>query len=274
MLYQNHGMRKLAVTMACCLTLAGCKEVLFSGLEEAEANEMVAILAAAGLESGRERDKDNVYSLLVEGGDVATATTLLGNQGYPKPKFETLGGVFSAEGIVGTPFEQHVRYIHAMNQELSKTITSISGVKSARVFITAPPKDRYEKAAPPASASVTINHEPGFDAQADVSKIKMIVAHSVPSLDYDDVAVALFAVSGPVVEVNQPNEPVQTVRLASTIPGGSLASGTGGLGRVLSMVGLGSLIVAGLIFLARTRPGLFGFPPRRAEAPATAETEQ
>ncbi len=271
MQYQSQRMRKLALATACCLCLTGCKEVLFSGLEETEANEMVAVLAAAGLEAGRERDKDNVYALLVEADDVAAATTLLRNQGYPKPKFESLGDVFSAEGIVGTPFEQHVRYIHAMNEELSQTVTSIAGIKMARVFITAPPKDRYEKTAPPASASVTINYEPGFDAEAEVSKIKTIVAHSVPNLDYDNVAVALFPVSGPVVQATQSEGQDPTIYEAGAIPSGSLTSGTSSLARVLSTIGSLSLLVAGLIYLVRARPEYFALTSSGTKTP---ETEQ
>ena len=189
---------------ACSFALAGCKEVLFSNLAETEANEMVAILAAAEIPASRDRDKDNIYSVLVSESNIPVATTLLRNEGYPKQKFESLGEVFSAEGIVGTPFEQQARYIHAMNQELSKTISSIEGVKSARVFVTAPAKDRYQKAPPPASASVMINYEAGFDAEAYVTKIKVLVAHSLPNLEYDSVAVALFKASGPTIQLREP----------------------------------------------------------------------
>ncbi|NJM83866.1 MAG: type III secretion inner membrane ring lipoprotein SctJ, partial [Tabrizicola sp.] len=216
----QHRIRKLALVTVCCLTLAGCKEVLFSSLEETEANEMVAILASAGVTAHRERDKDNIYSVLVEEEDIPTATTLLRAQGFPRPKFQSLGDVFTSEGIVGTPFEQQVRYIHAMNEELSRTISSISGIKSARVFITAPPKDRYEREAPPASASVTINYEPGFDAESEISKIKTIVAHSVPNLDYDNVAVALFEASGPAVQAKEPAAVDQKVYEARLVPEG------------------------------------------------------
>lgn len=195
-----------ALLLIAVLVVSGCKEVLFSNLDETEANEMVAVLAAAGLPASRSRDKDNVYELLVHKEHVAAATTLLRKDGFPRPKFQTLGDVFSADGIVGTPFEQHARYIFAMNEELSHTISSISGVQSARVFVTSPPKDRYARTPPVASASVTINYENGFDMRREVSKIKTIVAHSVPNLNYDKVAVALFAAHGPSVRV----KPVET----------------------------------------------------------------
>jgi type III secretion protein J len=211
--------RKAVLIGVCCLALTGCKEILFSNLDETEANEMVAILAAAGIHASRDRDKDNIYAISVTEDDIPVATTLLRNEGYPKQKFESLGDVFSAEGIVGTPFEQQARYIHAMNQELSMTISSIAGVKSARVFVTAPVKDRYERAAVPASASVMINYEPGFDAEAYVAKIKVLVAHSLPNLEYDNVAVALFPTSGPTVQVSQPDGAAPRVVQAGMVAG-------------------------------------------------------
>lgn len=195
------GPRLIILTLLSVFALTGCKEVLFSNLEEIETNEMVAILEAAGISSSRVREKDAGYNLLVEEVDIGTATTLLRNEGYPKEKFATLGDIFSADGIVGTPFEQHARYIHAMNQELSRTISTIDGVSSARVFITAPAKERYAREAPRASASITINYESNFKTQENIPKVKLIVAHSVPNLDYDDVAIAMFRTAGPALDM-------------------------------------------------------------------------
>lgn len=242
------------------LMLLGCKEVLFSSLEEIEANEMVAILAAAGLEATRERDKDNIYSVLVESAEIATATTLLRHEGYPTPKFESLGDVFSAESIVGTPFEQHLRYIHAMNEELSHTITAINGVKSARVFINSPTKGRYERNAAPASASVTINYEPGFDAQGQVSKIKMIVARSVANLEYEDVGVALFPTSGPAIQLSAPEKKEDAVARAGMI--GSFDTNTGQISWVAISIGVLSLAIAAFLVLTQMQQR----PPVRKDA--------
>lgn len=261
MSYPIHHPRRYALIGACCLTLAGCKEVLFSELGETEANEMVAVLAAAGVEASRARDKDNVYSISVEADSVATATTLLRQQGYPRPKFETLGDVFGAEGIVGTPFEQHVRYIHAMNEELSRTVTAISGVQSARVFITAPPKDRYAREAPPASASITINYEADFDAEASVSKIKTVVAHSVPNLDYDDVAVALFSGSGPAVQVSKPAQTQDRVVEAGVLPSVKMTPSDQDTSWLLPLIGTLSIALAVLMLLLRRAGISFGAQP-------------
>ncbi len=246
--------RNYALIGLCCLALSGCKEVLFSQLDETEANEMVAVLSASGVHATRERDKDDAYALLVEESDIPLATTLLRSAGYPRPQFDTLGKVFSDEGIAGTPFEEHVRYIYAMNEELSRTISSISGISSARVFITAPPKGRYEDTAPPASASVTINYEDGFNAPGEVSKIKTIIAHSVPNLDYDDVAVALFRETGPTVQTKLP-QPAPRVFQASTLPIGSPSHGRASGGWALALIGSICMGLSGFLFLRKQGGG-------------------
>ena len=180
-----------------CVALTACKEEVYSDINEREANEMVAVLAAAAINPKRRRDNDGVYTLLVEAADVPAAITILRDAGYPRESFESLGDVFEGDGVFGTPFEQHARYIHAMNQELSATITSIDGVRSAKVLVTAPPKGRFDTETPRATASVVIHHETGFDPRPELSTIKEIVAHALPNLDYEDVATASFAAGGP-----------------------------------------------------------------------------
>jgi type III secretion protein J len=227
---------RLAVLLIVALGVSGCKEVLYSGLTENEANEMVAILTASGVEASRNRDKKGIYELSVAGSDIAASVEILGERGYPKQQFESLGEVFSADGIIGTPFEQNARFIHAMNEELSHTISSITGIREARVLITSPTKGRYDRTAPPASASVTIQHEEWFNAVENSTKIKQIVAYSVANLDYDNVAVLAFPVGSPAI--NDPatagNIPANEHSSAATpvpAPAGtlSLAGSTGWL---------------------------------------------
>lgn len=191
--------RRGALAVLALLALTACREDLYTGLDEGQANELVAVLAASDIAAWRERDKKGVYAVRVDGPDVAQAIGILQARGLPREKFQALGDVFTAEGIVGTPFEQQARFNHAMNQELSGMITSISGIKSARVLVTAPPVQRYQREAPRATASVVVHHGPDFATTRYASTIKSIVSHSMPDLEYEDVAVAFFPVGGPVV---------------------------------------------------------------------------
>lgn len=198
------------VMLAALLLLAGCKETLYSNLPENEANEMVALLDAGGISAGRERTKDGTYNLLVDGALVASSVTLLQSAGYPKQRFQSLGDVFSSDELTGSPFSERARYMHAMNEELSRTITEIDGVRSARVQVMIPAQDKYDAVTRVAKASVAIVYDGRRDLAPHVPVIKTLVAHSVPDLTYDNVSVALFPVlTGPngIAEAASPTRP-------------------------------------------------------------------
>jgi type III secretion protein J len=181
--------------LASALALAGCKEVLYSDLSEIEANEMVAILDAGGIAAARQRSKDGAYDISVDGALVALSVTLLQSAGYPKQRYQSLGEVFAGDGLVGSAFSERARFMHAMNEELSRTIGQIDGVRSARVQVMIPEVDKYASQPKTATASVAVMHDARHDLSTLVPMIKTLVAHSVPDLAYDDVAVALFPVA-------------------------------------------------------------------------------
>jgi type III secretion protein J len=185
------------------LFMSGCKEVLYSELSENDANEMVAVLDAGGISAGRVRSKDGIYEITVDGALIASAVTLLQASGYPKQHFESLGDVFAGDELVGSPFNERARFMHAMNEELSRTISEIDSVRSARVQIMIPAQDKYDPTPKAATASVAIMYDERRDLSSLVPVIKTLVAHSVPDLAYDDVAVALFPVVEPRSAVAQ-----------------------------------------------------------------------
>ncbi len=236
--------KRLALSLGVVLALGGCKEVLYSNLSEHDANDMVAILAAGDIEVSRDVTKKGAYSLLVQPEDVAPAIVLLRGQGFPRQEYLSLGDVFDAGGIIGTPFEEHARFIHAMNEELAHTISEVDGVRSTRVLVTSPPKGRYDQSEPRATASVSIQHEADFDAVKHVPSIKLLVAYSLPNLTYDDVAVALFAAGGPQLRVLDPT----TASLATRSY--SMMENQGALGLATIYQGHGTWItLLGILFL-------------------------
>lgn len=206
------------VVLCALLTATACKEVLYSELTEIEANEMVAILSLADIPASRERDKNGIYALLVDETAVASATIMLRNAGFPKKKFESLGSIFSASGIIGTPFEQHARYIHAMNEELSGAVSDISGIHLARVIVNTPFGDRHNRETPRASAAVTVHHNMDFSVSSNVAKIKQIISHSVDNLAYDDVSVAFFPLTGFQIDGDVPQTDMIEPNAASILP--------------------------------------------------------
>lgn len=186
------------------LLLSGCKEVLYSQLNEAEANEMVALLVLSGIPASREKENGRTYAITVKPQDLAVAVTALKNAGLPREKFSNFGEVFGDSGVVGTPFEERVRFAYATSEELAHTISQIKGVERARVHVVIPPQDRFGKSTERARAAVAVFHDQSFDPSQNASRIKTVVAFAVPKLDIDDVAISFFVTPGFVVRPMPP----------------------------------------------------------------------
>ena len=188
--------RVLALLLALGVLLAaGCKQELYSNLSEQDANEMTAILLQNEIAASRESDTAGVYTIMVAEDRFAEAVEILKERGYPRQTFATLGEVFSGDGLISSPMEERARFIYALSQELSRTLTEIDGVLSARIHIVLPENDPLKTDLAPSSASVFIRHDERAPVEAVTPKIKMLVANSIEGLVYDKVSLALFPVS-------------------------------------------------------------------------------
>lgn len=185
---------RLCALLAVLALTAACKEEVYSGLTEREANEMIAALQEIGIPASKTKEGEGL-SVSVDSGRFAEAVNHLNEQGLPSVNYETFGDVFRKEGIVSSPMEERARYIYALSQELSETIGGVDGVMSARVHVVLPETDMLGRDFQPSSASVFIRH--AADAQvADVTpQIKNLVANSIEGLSYDNVTVVAIPVA-------------------------------------------------------------------------------
>lgn len=246
---ERHPKQSRVLRVCLCLLLPlflmACKEPLYSSLDEIQVNEMLAVLEGAGIQSDRTRDKDGNYALNVEKDDIAAAVIVLRREGYPKRRFATLGDVFPNEGIVGTPFEERARFMFALNEELSHTISEIDGVRSARVQVMIPAPERFGDVIRPASAAVALHYERAFEPSRLVPTIKTLVEHSVPDLEYENVTVALFQAGG--AQMVQPPlfsaAPAGATADASEKPGVAFASLVPSLNRLATLWKSSSAII-------------------------------
>jgi type III secretory pathway lipoprotein EscJ len=109
----------------------------------------------------------------------------------PKQEFTTLGEVFKRDGLVSSPVQERARMIFALSQQLSRTVSEIDGVLSARVHLVLPENDPLRQVS---SASVFIRHQASTPMVDLVPQIKMMIANSVAGLSYDKVSVVLVPV--------------------------------------------------------------------------------
>jgi type III secretion protein J len=90
--------------------------------------------------------------------------------------------------------QERAQMIFALSQELSRTVSEIDGVLSARVHLVLPENDPLRQQLVPSSASVFIRHRSSTPVGNLVPQVKMLVANGVAGLSYDKVSVVLVPV--------------------------------------------------------------------------------
>jgi type III secretion protein J len=185
---------RLAVAITGALMLAGCESELYTDLDQRQANEIVATLLQHGIAAERTFGKDDRVSVSVDSSRFADAVTILNDNGLPRQKFATLGDVFKRDGLVSSPVQESAQMIYALSQELSRTVSDIDGVLTARVLLVLPENDPLSEKVVPSSASVFIRYRSDMPIEHLVPQIKMLVADGVAGLSYDKVSVILVPV--------------------------------------------------------------------------------
>lgn len=183
---------RAVAALALAAALAGCQVALYSNLTESEANQIVAALGGDDIGASKARVDGGQWQVSVDERQLARALDLLRAQGLPQERFSSLGEVFQKQGLVSTPAEERMRYIHAVSQELSQTLRSIDGVVAARVHVVVPANDPLADKLRPSSAAVFIKHRPDTDLRLLGPAVKDMVAHSIEGLTHEQVSLSLF----------------------------------------------------------------------------------
>lgn len=181
--------------LVACAALASCKSELYTNLDQRHANQIVATLRQHGIPADRSIGKGDRVTVSVDESRFAEAVTVLNDNGLPKQEFATLGEVFKRDGLVSSPVQERAQMIFALSQELSRTVSEIDGVLSARVHLVLPENDPLRQQLVPSSASVFIRHQASVPMNDLVPQIKMLVANGVAGLSYDKVSVILVPVA-------------------------------------------------------------------------------
>ena len=162
------------------------KALLYSGLELTEASEIAGRLDQANIKYEMRGDGSSIF---VDRNSVLDARIMLSADGLP-----TRGSigyeVFDKQDALGaTTFIQNVNRLRALEGELSRTITSLDNVKSARVHLVLPERRLFERDERHPTASIVIDMVGRVLDPGQIRAIRNLAAGAVPGLEPDQVTI-------------------------------------------------------------------------------------
>ena len=187
-------MKRLFGLIAAMLLLAGCDKetTLHSGLEERQANLVMAALLDSGIGCRKEPGEEGAWNVLVSEGRFAEAVNLLERRGLPRRPRQGIGEVFKKTGMISSPSEERIRFMDALAQDISRTISMIDGVVDARVHVVLPENDPFARNSLPSSAAVAIRSRWDADLTDLVPSVKGLVKNAIEGLAYEKIQVTIF----------------------------------------------------------------------------------
>ncbi len=211
------------------LLLVGCATQIQHGLDERDANEIMAALVSRGFDAKKvaEKGKKPTFAIELDDAQALEALRVLTELKLPRPmrlKTQTLA---ASVGLIDTPAAERLRQLEAQEGDIEEALETMDGVASASVelVVSAPP--RPGQPAVPSKASVLLRvHAASLERlQLQRGELRALVAGAVEGLAVDSVVLLV----DPVVTPEAP----KIDRRASLRP---LAAGLGIALSLLSMV--------------------------------------
>jgi flagellar M-ring protein FliF len=175
-----------AFIVTCIFVFKPRFETLYVGLDTSEAGQVVEKLKADKVPY---RLDNGGTTISVQRKDIYDVRLRLASEGIPRTG--TVGyEIFDKTNLGMTDFLQKVNFRRALEGELSKSICSISDVKSARVHLVIPEPRLFAEEQKAATASVILNmYGARSISQRQVEGIAYLVASSVEGLSPDNVTI-------------------------------------------------------------------------------------
>jgi type III secretion protein J len=189
-------MRRPALLLLCvsCF-LAGCGVPVAGGLEEGDANRIVAALDRANIEATKESDPtvEGKFRITVMKDDAQQAILAMQSEGLPRARAPGVLDAVDKGALVPSAAQEQAQLVAGMAGDLERTLEGVDGVLSARVHLNVSPIDPLAGSAPPkTTASVLIEHR-GVTPPLTEAAIARLVAGGVRGLQPADVAVVMVA---------------------------------------------------------------------------------
>ena len=188
-----HGHRLRFALLPALLGLAGCqRQELLQGLDQRQANQVVAALQRQGIDSEKlDRGKAG-YSVGVDRGDFGRAVERLQLEDLPSPPQLEITQLFPSDTLVSSPRAEKARLNSALEQRLGQILRNLDHVLSAHVQLSYALDDPSGGVqAPAAHAAVLLVSEPEADPELLIQDAQRMLKNSFSSMDYANISVVV-----------------------------------------------------------------------------------
>ncbi len=237
--------RWVLLAVLAMLVLTGCaRKPLLEGLDERQANEVIAVLLRHNIAAEKLNVGKDGYQVQVAERDLPESIELMQRNDLPSAPRSQVSQAFPADALVSTPLGERARLISAVEQRLEESLQLIDGVQSTRVHLNYDASiggENRRTGKRHMHVAAVIAHAPDVDEEVLMQSVKRFLRNTFDGIDYDNVSVILTEVEGPRT-------------LAVTAPGESRVS-TLMLGLLAVVCGL--LVLGGWV-LVRTVPAVAG----------------
>lgn len=175
------------------LLLAACQEQdLLKGLDQVQANEVIAVLQRHNIQADKTDRGKSGYSVAVAKPDFAAAVDWLKTYNLPsRPRME-IAQMFPADSLVSSPRAEKARLYSAIEQRLEQSLQTMDGLLSARVHISYDlDSGESGRAAAPVHLSALAVYDHDVELEQKVNDIKRFLKNSFADVDYDNISVVL-----------------------------------------------------------------------------------
>jgi len=193
---------RTCVIVLLCLLLAGCaRSELLQALDERQANEVVAALLHHNIPAEKKLQGKAGFTVQVAAADLAEAIDLVQLKGLPSAPRMQIASLFPADAMVSTPLAERARLLSAIEQRLEESLTTLVGVKSARVHVSydaGPTEGSLQQRRPPAMhVAAVLAHSRDMDQQVLLATAKRFLRNAFVDVAYDNVSVVLTPAAEP-----------------------------------------------------------------------------
>ncbi len=185
-----------------CLLLAGCgRSELLQGLDERQANEVVAVLLNHNIDARKTLQGKAGFVVGVAGTDLAEAINIIQMNGLPSMPRTQVAALFPPDAMVSTPLAERARLLSAIEQRLEESLSTLQGVQSARVHVSydaGPAEGSLQQRKPSAiHVAALLVHSRDADGQALLVMAKRFLRNAFVDVAYDNVSVVLTPAAEP-----------------------------------------------------------------------------